>query len=181
MAIISDATDESPAAQVLLAARGDDAAFARIVQAHHLDMTRVAYLVAGDVDVAEEAVQVAWSVAWRKLSTLRDPDRLRPWLMSVAANESRRLLQRRHRRSIREIELAAADSSVAEPSNRAADIDLVNAPARLSPDDRALLAMRYVAGFDSNELSRATGRSASGTRARLARLLTRLRLELQDD
>ena len=57
-------------------------------------------------------------------------------------------------------------------------LDLRNALARLDPDDRALIAMRYVAGFDSNELALATGRSASGTRARLARLLQRLEREL---
>ena len=64
---------------------------------------------------------------------------------------------------------------------RTADIDLANALARLDPADRALLALRYVAGFDSRELARATGRSPSGTRARLARLLDRLRTELRDD
>ena len=68
-----------------------------------------------------------------------------------------------------------------DPSGRALDLDLANALARLNPDDRALLALRYVAGFDSTELGRATGRSASGTRARLARLLDRLRTELGDD
>ena len=35
-------------------------------------------------------------------------------------------------------------------------------------------------GFAASELARATGRSASGTRARLARLLGRLRTELRD-
>ena len=68
-----------------------------------------------------------------------------------------------------------------DPSGRTDDIDLVNALARLDPDDRRLLALRYVAGFDSTELARATGRSASGTRARLGRLLARLRTELDDD
>ena len=68
-----------------------------------------------------------------------------------------------------------------DPGGRVTDIDLINALARLEPDDRALLALRYVAGFDSTELARATGRSPSGTRARLARLLDRLRKELGDD
>jgi DNA-directed RNA polymerase specialized sigma24 family protein len=65
-----------------------------------------------------------------------------------------------------------------DPGARAQDLDLVNALATLRPDDRALLALRYVAGFDSFELARATGRSASGTRARLARLVAKLRTEL---
>lgn len=43
--------------------------------------------------------------------------------------------------------------------------------ARLKPDDRTLLVLRYVAGSHSNELARGTGLSPSGTRARLARLI----------
>jgi RNA polymerase sigma factor (sigma-70 family) len=49
---------------------------------------------------------------------------------------------------------------------------------RLDPDDRALLALRYVAGFDSNELAKAIGISPSGVRNRLERLLKRLHEEL---
>ena len=48
------------------------------------------------------------------------------------------------------------------------------------PTIRALLAMRYVAGFDSNELAIATGISPSGTRSRIERLLKRLREDLSD-
>ena len=59
-----------------------------------------------------------------------------------------------------------------------ADIDLRDAMAGLDPDDRALLALRYVAGFDSNELAVAIGISPSGTRNRLERLLKRLQEEL---
>ena len=67
-----------------------------------------------------------------------------------------------------------------DPGARAGDIDLRNALARLKPEDRELIALRYVAGFDSTELARAMGMSPSGTRARLARLLGRLRSELGD-
>jgi DNA-directed RNA polymerase specialized sigma24 family protein len=49
---------------------------------------------------------------------------------------------------------------------------------RLDPDDRALLTMRYVFGFDATELSTALGISPAGTRTRLKRLLDRLRQEL---
>ena len=59
-------------------------------------------------------------------------------------------------------------------------MDLRAALARLAPDDAALLAMRYVVGFDSNELALAIGISPSGTRSRIERLLNRLREELSD-
>jgi len=182
MTSIPSHLEDSLAAAVASAAAGDEAAFARIVRAHHDDMTRVCFVICGDLDLADEAVGAAWPVAWRKLSTLKDPGRLRPWLVSVAANEARQLLRRQRRRTV--VELSVADrgsTAIADPAGRAEDLDLVNALARLDPDDRTLLALRYVAGFDSSELARVTGRSASGTRARLGRLLARLRTELGDD
>jgi DNA-directed RNA polymerase specialized sigma24 family protein len=80
------------ASAVQRAVAGDEVAFARIVDAYHGDLVRVAYVVAGDEQLAQDAVQAAWSIAWRKLGSLRDPERLRPWLISVAANEARQLL-----------------------------------------------------------------------------------------
>jgi len=181
MATLVVPIDDSLSGAVALAATGDETAFARIIQAHHDDMTRVCFVICGDLDVADEAVQAAWPIAWRKLGSLRDPDRLRPWLVSIAANEARQLIRRRRRRTV--VELAVTDPAMSgvDPAGRVADLDLINALARLDPDDRALLALRYVAGFDSTELARAFGRSPSGTRARLARLLDRLRTELRDD
>ena len=166
------------------AVAGDQAAFTRIVAAHHDAMTRVAFIVIGDLDLADDAVAAAWSLAWRRLGSLRDPERLRAWLVSIAANEARRLGRERRRRNVVEIDIETQGdlSGGADHGRRTAgDLDLVNALNRLSADDRALLALRYVAGFDSFELARATGRSASGTRARLGRLLARLRTELSDD
>ncbi len=183
MTSVTGNLDDTLARAIPLAVSGDQAAFARIVQAHHGDMTRVCYVICGDLDLADEAVQSAWAIAWRKLGTLKDPERLRPWLVSVAANEARQLLRHRRRRTVVELSVSPGPEygAASDPAGRTADLDLANALARLDPDDRALLALRYVAGFDSTELARATGRSASGTRARLARLLDRLRTELGDD
>ncbi|HEX5826587.1 MAG TPA: sigma-70 family RNA polymerase sigma factor [Candidatus Limnocylindrales bacterium] len=173
--------DEPRDGLVERAIRGDEAAFARIVRLHHEDMTRVAFVVSGDTSIAEEAVASAWPIAWRRLRSLRDPDRLRAWLCSVAANEARQLIRSRRRRSVVEIPVdAAVGGAGTDPATRAADLDLANALARLAPEDRALLALRYVAGLTSTELGQALGMSASGTRARLARLLGRLREELGD-
>jgi RNA polymerase sigma-70 factor (ECF subfamily) len=170
----------SPAALVARAAAGDRAAFARIVDAHHADMARIAYVVSGDADIAEDAVQAAWSAAWRKLRTLRDPERLRPWLMSVAANEARQAVRRRQRRSVVEIDVAALGTSAGDPAESLGRVDLVNAIHRLKPEDRVLLALRYVADLESGEVAPLVGMSASGVRGHLSRLLGRLRTELDD-
>jgi RNA polymerase sigma-70 factor (ECF subfamily) len=166
---------------VARAAAGDQAAFTRIVAAHHVDMLKVSLAVCGDAAVAEEAVQAAWSLAWRRLPSLREIDRLRPWLISIAANQARDALRRQKRRPVVELEVGASDHGAGDPAGRSGDIDLRNAMARLDPTDRALVALRYVAGLDSSELGRALGMSSSGTRARLARILDRLRRDLGDD
>jgi len=173
---------DTQAGLMRLAAGGDEVAFARIVDAYHADMSSVCFVITGgDADLAEEAVQSAWPIAWRKLHTVRDPERLRPWLISIAVNEARQLGRRRRRGRVLEISVASESMSTStDPAARAGDIDLRNALARLKPEDRTLIALRYVAGFDSTELAHAMGISSSGTRARLSRLLGRLRSELGD-
>lgn len=169
------------ATTVRLAAAGDTVAFARIVAAYHADMTRVAYVVSGgDQELADDAVQTAWSVAWRRLGSLRDPERLKPWLVSVAANEARQLARRQRRRAVVEIEVGAVDPAGRDPADRAGALDLELALRHLSPDERALLALRYEAGLDSTEIGALAGRPAATIRWRLARLVVRLRKELSD-
>ena len=161
------------------AVAGDEIAFRRIIAAHHDDMRKVCMAIADDRAIAEEATQSAWVIAWKRLGDVREPSHLRPWLVTVAANEAKQLLRKRKRRA--EVEVTADAARVpggVDPATDVADIDVRDAMARLDPDDRALLALRYVAGFDSNELAKASGISASGKRNRLERLLKRLREEL---
>ncbi len=158
---------------------GEQSAFREMVETFSPPMTQVCYVVCGDDDLADQAVAAAWPIAWQRMSGLREPSRLRTWLVAIAANEARQLMRARRRRAVREIAFQADEPS--HSVDRAGLVDLANALARLPPEDRQLLALRYVAGFDSNELARAIGLSPSGTRARLGRLLQRLRTELRDE
>ena len=181
MAVVTSSTGEIERL-LASAAAGDEVAFASIVGAHHEDMRRVCVVVIGSEEIADDAVEAAWSKAWAKLGSVRDPARLRAWLVSIAINEARQLVRSRARRAMVEITVGQLDDVTTEDSASSAigRIDLRRALAKLDADDRALLAMRYVAGFDATELAYATGRTPSGTRARLARLLDRLEKELGD-
>src|SRR5215207_5990176 len=109
---------------VAQAAAGDAAAFADIVAEHHDDMARVCFVICGNQDAAQEAVQIAWSIAWRKLGSLRSPDHLRPWLVTIAANEARQALRRNRRHSVVEIEVADVGSEEDDPATRVEHSDL---------------------------------------------------------
>src|SRR6187431_2753873 len=97
---------------ITAAATGDERAFAAIVDSYQADMERVCFVICGDVELAQEGVQLAWPIAWRRLGTLRDPTSLRPWLVTVAANETRRLARRRRRRAVVEIAVAGGPLSI---------------------------------------------------------------------
>jgi RNA polymerase sigma factor (sigma-70 family) len=174
------AADVDLTSSLASAAAGDEAAFARIVARYQEELFSIAVLVTRDRSLAEDAVQSAWAIAWRKLDTIRSPERLRPWLVSVAVNECKGQLRKRRKHADVEFiaDTVAAPGHV-DPSTGVAGIDLRAAIERLDPDDRALLAMRYVAGFKAPELAAAVGITPAGVRTRLKRLLDGLREELE--
>ncbi len=165
---------------VRLAAGGDQAAFANLVAEHHASMARVAFVITGDPELTRDAVQSAWSIAWRRLHTIRDASTVGAWLIAIAANEARQAIRRQRRRPVVDISTAPDPRVGADPADVIGLLDLQRAFARLKPEDRALLALRYVAGFDSGEIASQLGGSASGVRSRLSRLLDRLRAEIDD-
>jgi RNA polymerase sigma-70 factor (ECF subfamily) len=169
----------SVATTVALAGAGDEASFAQLVALYHADMARVAFAACGDRELAADAVQSAWLVAWRKLRSLRDPERVRPWLLSVTANEARQIVRRRHGPVI-EIDVGTPGAARNDPATGIERVDLGRALAHLSPADRALLGMHYGTDLDLDELATALGTSPSTARKRLTRAVDRLRKELRD-
>jgi RNA polymerase sigma-70 factor (ECF subfamily) len=161
-----------------LAASGDEVAFAALVAEHDRAMARVAFVICGDADAARDATQNAWTIAWRRLRTVRQPDRLRSWLVAIAANEARQAARRRRRQPVTDLSAALVADPGGDPAESLAVVDLQRALVGLTPDERRLLALRFVAGFDSGEIARHLGVSASGVRSRLSRLVDRLRSEM---
>ena len=179
MNAVPEMAEQDLGAMVASAAAGDEYAFARIVAAYHEDMRRVCSFVTRDDALAEDAVQTAWSIVWRKLGSLKQPARLRPWLVSVAVNQARDMLRKRRRTLAHDLDASTARvTGGVDPATGIESLDLLAAMDHLDPEDRALIAMRYVAGFDATELSAAIGLSPAGTRTRLKRLIDRLRQEL---
>lgn len=161
-------------------ADGDADALEDLIALYDTDMLRVAVVICRDADLAEDAVQQAWRIAWRRLRSLHDPSRVKSWLVAVAANEARQITRAEGRRRRRE-----AERRVAPPRDHLTDITdrvyLDAVLARLTPDDRELLALRYVAGLNSTEIARLRRSTSAAVRGRLSRLLTDLREELDHE
>lgn len=149
-------------------------AFAELIERHHGRMTRVAYLIVRDEALAADAVQSAWIRVWRRLSTLRRPESLRPWLFAIAANEAKQLARRRRR----DIRIQAREESAQVDVGVSDRVDLERALAGLSADDRMLISLSYLGGLSSKEIAEVLGVSPSAVRGRLARAIQRLRREM---
>jgi RNA polymerase sigma factor (sigma-70 family) len=100
--------------------------------------------------------------------------------MSVAVNEARAILRRQRRHPVVELTIETDGAGEVDPGDAIGQVDLSNALHRLSPEDRVLVALRYLADLDSTEIGALTGRSPSGVRTRLSRVLDHLRKELED-
>jgi RNA polymerase sigma-70 factor, ECF subfamily len=174
--------DSSIVALVPLAAAGDKGAFTRLVEAFHPDMARLAYFVCGgNRELTDDAVQSAWTIAWSRLGSLREPERIRPWLLSVTANEARQIMRQQRQAATVRLEFAEDRLSAPDPYRSPGVLDVVSVLARLKPEERTLVGLRYAAGLDSAEIGVVLGMSASGVRSRLDRLLDRLRAELDHE
>jgi RNA polymerase sigma-70 factor, ECF subfamily len=160
------------------AATGDEVAFARLVATHHASMARVAYVICGDDDTTRDAVQSAWAIAWRRMSSLRDPGQIGAWLVAIAANEARQAIRRQRRSKVVDISADIDRPGGRDPEESVDLVDLRRSLRGLTAEERSLLAMRYAAGLDSADIGRQLGISASGVRSRITRLLDRLRLDL---
>lgn len=160
---------------------GDRDAFTELVERHHEELVRICFAITTDLDAARDAAQLAWMKAWQQLRTVREPERLRTWLIAIAANEARQRVRADKRRRVREIAPVLPSATDYTPINTAAHLDLVAAFSRLDPDDRRLLALRYIAGITAEEIGPHIGLSGSGVRSRLSRLVAQLREELSDD
>jgi RNA polymerase sigma-70 factor (ECF subfamily) len=175
---IAVTSTQAPATLVAQAASGDEVALAHLIAEHHAPMVRAAYVIVGDAELAREATQVAWTIAWRRLDTLRDPTKLRPWLVAICANEARRLVRQSQRQEVAEIAYGPTGQHDQGPADSIDVVDLRRALGRLNPDERGLLAMRYVVDLDSQDIAAQLGITASGVRSRLSRLVERLRKDL---
>jgi RNA polymerase sigma factor (sigma-70 family) len=162
------------------ARRGDAAAYADLVRRHQDVAFRTAMLITGHPQDAEEAAQDGFVKAWRALPRFRAGEPLRPWLLTIVANEARNRRRATGRREHLALRAAAAlPRATAEPDVRDHDA-LAAALGRLGEDDRVVIGCRYVLDLSEAETAAALGVARGTVKSRLSRALARLREEVGD-
>jgi RNA polymerase sigma-70 factor (ECF subfamily) len=159
---------------------GDREAFELIVLAKGESAFRTALAILGNEADARDATQEAFIAAWRGLGKLREPERFDAWLGRILINSCRMTL--RHRGRVREVALAeevtdSPQTSGYAPSSDSTDFDA--AFARLSVDQRALLVLHHLHGYDVREIGRWLGIPSGTVKWRLSRARHALAAELE--
>lgn len=88
----------SDAELVMASLGGDRDAFGQIVERYQRLLCSLAYSALGNLSESEDVAQEAFVTAWQKLSDLKDPAKLRPWLCGIVrfkASHARRSDERR--------------------------------------------------------------------------------------
>lgn len=91
---------------VTKAQKGDEEAFAQIVQEKRRLVLNLAAGYLGWRD-AEDAAQIIWTAAWRKIWQIEDPRRCESWLRTLVLHQCLNLRKARARRRDREVQLSA--------------------------------------------------------------------------
>ena len=144
-----------------------------LVERHAADTYRLAAAIVGSVD-ARDVTQEAFLAAWQHLRRLRKPEAFVPWLRRICVGRCRNWLrdQQAHRR-------AASLDADHRFTDRLPDVRLdfrgavearaVLEPAfhRLTPDQRAVLALHYSMGYSIAEAADALDVRVGTAKSRL--------------
>jgi RNA polymerase sigma-70 factor, ECF subfamily len=152
---------------------GDRIAFERLFRPLYDDGFRLAVGMLSDAALAEDAVQEALLRAWRKLHTFREGSSVRPWFLTIVANQCRSVRRARwwSVSRVADVEVAMADPATADR------LDLEAALRRLPRPARLLLVLRYYMDMSFGEIAEVVGSSPSAVKSSTHRAVCRLRRE----
>lgn len=147
--------DGPDAADVVAAASGDTAAFERIVHSMQGPVWRYLVHLLSDRALAEDVSQEVFIRVYRKLGTLRDPDRFVPWLLALARNAAYDAGRSRKRRPVELV----GDRELAplEPEDPHLSIEVNDALDQLDPQMREAIVAVTILGLTYQEAAEVIG------------------------
>ncbi len=170
---------------------GDQEAFARLIEVYQTPIFNLTYRMLGDAAEAEDAAQETFLRAYTRLASYDVQRPFKTWLFSIASHHCIDRLRKRRLTWLSIDDPLPADLAPAlaekspgpeEQAARGEQSVLIHRQlARLSPDDRAVIVMRYWYDFSYEEIAEATGSTLSAVKSRLHRARLALAERLADE
>jgi RNA polymerase sigma-70 factor, ECF subfamily len=162
---------------------GDTEAFGDLIRRHEHAAIRVATVVLGTPEGADDVVQQATERAWRALASYQADRPFGPWFFRIVANCARNDRRSRGRRAQLAVRAARSEAIVVTPEDAViADEDrrrVVDALNQLSSSDRLVIALRHFEGMAEIDMAETLQCRVGTVKSRLSRAMARLRRELE--
>ena len=170
---------------------GDDSAFSVLVRKYQKQVHALAWRKIGDFHIAEEITQDTFLNAYKRLSTLKKPQRFASWLYVIAANRCSSWLRKKrlwtqHLEDLEETDNEQIQKStysryvVAENERTTAEAqrDVVKKLlAKLQESERTIMTLHYFGEMSCTEIGTFLGVSKNTIKSRLRRAQQRLKKE----
>jgi RNA polymerase sigma factor (sigma-70 family) len=164
------------------AQHGDADAFAALAAASIDRSYALAYRILRDPHLAQDATQQAFLQAWQGLPSLREHERFEAWLHRLVVRACY-VEARRDRRWNARVRLLPGDTATVPDAGRAlADRDeLERAFRKLSPEQRAVIALHHYLGYPLTEVASTLEIPVGTARSRLHYAIRQLRAAVDAD
>ena len=150
-----------------------------IYQRHYPELLKYCIAACRDQELAEDLVQETFLKALQNAEVFEDlsSSQRRAWLYRTMKN----LLCDRYRRAVLEkeyLQQSPEEVTYMEPGIQQTENEMVL--QKLTPDDRMLFTLRYMEGYNAQEISEMLGIPTGTIRARLSRCRKRLKHMLEE-
>jgi RNA polymerase sigma-70 factor (ECF subfamily) len=185
----SQASDIRLTELVEQACKGNRLAFDRLIDRFQGDIYRMIYYRIRDRMDAEDLTQDVFIRAYRRISRLRETDRFRSWLFTIAVNRVNDYLRNKRVRSI----FKSADEGpdfypeAGSPPEQPEALEQVlkedfwrqvgRIAKKLSKMEREAFMLRFLDGLSISEIARVLNKSESTVKTHLYRALTKFKKE----
>lgn len=154
---------------------GDHAAFETLYSRYYDKVHAIARGILMDGDEASDAVQEIFTLVYRHLGRFDRRSKFSTWLFRIAVNRSiQEARKARHR--YRHVPLTEANETAVPEETVASDPNINAALAKMSPNDRALLALFYWDELSLQEIADSLGCNVNAAKTRLYRARERFRV-----
>lgn len=170
---------------VQLACRGDEAAYQSIVEHNQEAVFRLAYLILGDADDAQDVAQETFIRALRSLHRFDSSRPLRPWLLRITANlaRNRRRALGRYWKALRRFagQVPEGADVEAQSAQQAEAVELWRAIRHLKRPEQEVIYLRYFLELSTEEVADALNTPPGTVKSRLHRALKKLQGVIERD
>ena len=157
-------------------AGGDKEAFAALYTLYKDSLYRYAYFKLGNEDDARDAVSSCIVAAYESIYSLRAASAFKAWIFRILYYSCCKLMSQQKEQNLR----ADADELMKLPAEQSGlSPELREAFGILSPEDRDIVLLSVLAGYNSSEIASMSGLKPSTVRSRLSRALAKMRQFLE--